>query len=257
MSATFDVVSNTAAYFGAVRWSARLGWSAADPSRVVIKLRRGAVRSEHVLPRDLLRAGLEGDRWHVAARVRPFDGPDRGLTEITPTTGGPFVVPSGALLRFLTRIEQSTRIEESTTALCTGTDSGASGPIRITAAYDVADPFTVRFRFGQDSDVEVWDVDREVVAAGLGQDTGLGDLRFRPHPTLLTQVEMRMQTNEGWATIVFSGPWLTGFLSRVFRAVPIGAEAATVDAALDASLSSWLADAPSAHACRRCPERAS
>jgi hypothetical protein len=101
--------AGTVAYRRSVRHTLLLGWDVATPTVVTLLLgtpQGAAIGGGHWdVDRRMLSGGLTVDVASAdGVEVRPFRGADPGLTLIRPAAGVvPFVVPEGALDRFLAR----------------------------------------------------------------------------------------------------------------------------------------------------------
>lgn len=114
----------------------------------------------------------------------------------------------------------------------------SSAALRVTLRYRARDPLAVRMAFPaefsldeawgpEDGNAVEWVFARQLLAAGLDQSAGLGDVRVRPAGGRLVMVELRAP--EGVALLQFGAPELRRFLWHSYLAVPDGQEARHLD----------------------------
>src|SRR4051794_35630582 len=133
-------------------------------------------------------------------------------------------------------------------------------PVPATLVYDVADPFAVRVRFGDDGRDEFedaadtgedggveWLLSRDLLRAGLTAPAGEGDVRLWPARGGLDVVFLQLRAPSGEALFEISGAVVAEFLRETEMLVPQGAEsgALRVDEELSALLGGGT-DNPSA-----------
>jgi hypothetical protein len=133
-------------------------------------------------------------------------------------------------------------------------------PVPATFVYDVADPFAVRVRFGDDGRDEYddgadcvedggveWLLSRDLLRAGLTAPAGEGDVRLWPARGGLDVVFLQLRAPSGEALFEVSGAVVGEFLRETEMLVPQGAESGTlrVDEELSALLGGGT-DNPSA-----------
>jgi hypothetical protein len=109
---------------------------------------------------------------------------------------------------------------------------GAPLGIRTHLCYDPRDPYAVRARFatGTEGSVE-WTFARDLLTEGLQRPSGEGDVRVWPaHGDL----NVALSSPSGQALFEAPRDEVAAFLSRTYRAVPVGRESEVVD--LDAEL---------------------
>ncbi len=109
--------------------------------------------------------------------------------------------------------------------------------LRMVARYDAGSPYAVGLCFpapavledgltvedgGRAEDGTVWTVARQLLADGIRQPAGLGDLRVRPVGGGLTRLEFYGST--GVALVHTDTAALSGFLSAAYELVPAGGE---------------------------------
>ncbi|SFD54308.1 SsgA family sporulation/cell division regulator [Klenkia taihuensis] len=128
--------------------------------------------------------------------------------------------------------------------------------VRAVLAYDAADPYAVRIRFGgrasrpgvderrtrhpaaaglgsgdtggEDDGVE-WMVARDLLHAGLSHPAGDGDVRLWPARTAGDVLFLELRAPSGHALFELSRAVLAGFVADSERLVPIGREADALD----------------------------
>lgn len=115
--------------------------------------------------------------------------------------------------------------------------------VPATLHYDRRDPFAVRIDFPgpatlEGSDVS-WAFSRELLAEGVHEPAGLGDVRLRPYGYDRTVLEFHAP--EGMAMVHIRTGELRRFLERVQEAVPAGLE--HLHLGLDQDLTELLRDA--------------
>ncbi|MGW1864584.1 SsgA family sporulation/cell division regulator [Streptomyces mauvecolor] len=113
---------------------------------------------------------------------------------------------------------------------------GARFPVVTRLLYESDDPFAIRVLFELQEDVAVtWTIERDLLARGLGQEVGDGDIRIAPHVVAgrhETRIELAGCGLDGeWSRVVFSlwEPALRVFLARTYEAVPPGEEEVDLD----------------------------
>jgi hypothetical protein len=115
--------------------------------------------------------------------------------------------------------------------------------IPATLCYDARDPFAVRMSFPAPATLEgvdvCWTFARELLAAGMTETAGAGDVRVRPYGYDRTVLEFHAV--EGTAIVHIRTGELERFLSDTERLVPVGDEYLHVD--LDGDLAELLRDA--------------
>ncbi|MDQ0809930.1 hypothetical protein QFZ63_001644 [Streptomyces sp. B3I7] len=109
--------------------------------------------------------------------------------------------------------------------------------------YDRADPFAVRMTFPAPATLEgvdvSWTFARELLAAGLEEPEGDGDVRVRPYGYDRTVLEFHAP--EGTAVIHVHSSDVRSFLRRAAELVPVGLEHLQFD--LDRDLAELMRDA--------------
>lgn len=112
-------------------------------------------------------------------------------------------------------------------------------PVKVELAYNVRDPFAVEasFRTGNCSAV-VWVFARDLLADGLTEPTGDGDVKVAPKAHDRDRVELSLNSPSGQATFTACAGTLAAFLERTYDAVPPGSEYSWLN--LDVALSELL-----------------
>lgn len=120
-------------------------------------------------------------------------------------------------------------------------------PIEVVATldaelqYDARDPFAVTATFATAAGAVSWTFARELLAAGLAQPVGDGDIHIWPsididgHPVTL----MELQSPDGNALIQFEDAALVAFFDRTVALVPLGTE--SMELMIDNAIAAILA----------------
>ncbi|MET9482868.1 SsgA family sporulation/cell division regulator [Streptomyces sp. NPDC006638] len=115
--------------------------------------------------------------------------------------------------------------------------------VPATLHYDQGDPFAVRMAFPPPATLEgtdvTWEFSRELLALGMTEPCGVGDVRVRPFGYGRTVVEFHAP--EGTAMVHLRTAELRRFLDRTQGLVPVGREHLYLD--LDHDLKVLLRDA--------------
>ncbi|WP_394428950.1 spore wall synthesis regulator SsgD [Streptomyces sp. SGAir0957] len=115
--------------------------------------------------------------------------------------------------------------------------------IPATLGYDARDPFAVRMSFPAAATLEgvdvCWTFARELLATGVREPAGLGDVRVRPYGYDRTVLEFHAM--EGTAIVHIRTGELERFLSATKTLVPVGEESQHVD--VDSDLAELLRQA--------------
>ncbi|MFD7286600.1 SsgA family sporulation/cell division regulator [Streptomyces sp. NPDC057539] len=115
--------------------------------------------------------------------------------------------------------------------------------VPATLRYDRADPFAVRMAFPPPATLEgtevTWEFSRELLATGMTEPVGVGDVRVRPFGYGRTVLEFHAP--EGTAMVHLRTAELRRFLERSEDLVPVGREHLYLD--LDHDLTELLRDA--------------
>jgi len=114
--------------------------------------------------------------------------------------------------------------------------------IPATLGYDPRDPFAVRMSFPAPSTLEgvevCWTFARELLASGLEEEVGQGDVRVRPYG--YDRIVLEFHAPEGTAVIHVRAGELRHFLDSSTELVPVGLEHLHQD--LDHDLAELLRD---------------
>ncbi|MFD0318455.1 SsgA family sporulation/cell division regulator [Streptomyces flavalbus] len=115
--------------------------------------------------------------------------------------------------------------------------------IPATLRYDRTDPFAVRMAFPAQATLEgvevCWTFARELLAAGLHDAEGYGDVRVRPYGFDRTVLEFHAP--EGTAVVHLHSGDVRQFLAATAELVPLGLEHLQLD--LDHGLAELMRDA--------------
>jgi hypothetical protein len=115
--------------------------------------------------------------------------------------------------------------------------------IPATLRYDRRDPFAVRMTFPAPATLEgvdvCWTFARELLAAGLEEEAGQGDVRVRPYGYDRTVLEFHAP--EGTAIVHVRSGEIRRFLQAAGELVPVGLEHLQLD--LDHGLAELMRDA--------------
>lgn len=118
---------------------------------------------------------------------------------------------------------------------------GQAVPIPVGLRYNADDPYAVRAVFrGEGLEVE-WVFARDLLAVGLAQPCGEGDVHVWPaRDADSDDVMISLSSPDGRAVLEADAEDLAAFLEQTAQVVPPGEEGRYVD--IDAALSSLLAD---------------
>lgn len=114
-------------------------------------------------------------------------------------------------------------------------------PVAACMRYDAADPWAVRLALytGGETGVVEWLLGRQLLADGLAEVVGEGDVRVWPSARgQVRVVSLAMASPSGAALFELERDDLLDFLQQTYRAVPTGSEGGRVD--LDAELTLLL-----------------
>ncbi len=110
-------------------------------------------------------------------------------------------------------------------------------PVRSRWSYRADHPFTVTAAFQTDRDRWVeWVFSRDLLAEGLTDAAGVGDVRFRPvEERGLDMLVVEIESPEGYALLELDHEAVAGFLGLTGELVPFGSEGEhfDVDALID------------------------
>ncbi|MGW4885781.1 SsgA family sporulation/cell division regulator [Streptomyces murinus] len=115
--------------------------------------------------------------------------------------------------------------------------------IPATLRYDRCDPFAVRMTFPAPATLEgvevCWTFARELLAAGLLEPEGQGDVRVRPYG--YDRIVLEFHAPEGTAVVHVRAGEIRRFLNATGELVPVGLEHLQLD--LDHHLAELMRDA--------------
>ncbi|MEU1656729.1 SsgA family sporulation/cell division regulator [Streptomyces griseofuscus] len=115
--------------------------------------------------------------------------------------------------------------------------------IPATLRYDRCDPFAVRMTFPAPATLEgvevCWTFARELLAAGLLEPEGQGDVRVRPYG--YDRIVLEFRAPEGTAVVHVRAGEIRRFLEATGELVPVGLEHLQLD--LDHHLAELMRDA--------------
>nr|WP_232805513.1 SsgA family sporulation/cell division regulator [Glycomyces xiaoerkulensis] len=119
----------------------------------------------------------------------------------------------------------------------------ATVSVRASLRYDPDDPYAVGVMFhpdGSDADQVAWSFSRELLAKGLEEPTGIGDVRVWPWTTPRGEsIALALSSPDGNALFEVNRAVVQRFLRRAYSLVPRGRESGHVD--LDTALTKLLA----------------
>lgn len=116
----------------------------------------------------------------------------------------------------------------------------AALPVPAALRYDLTDPYAVHATFLTGSETVEWVFARELLAAGLRGQAGLGDVRVWPsNQAGIEVVYVSLSSPEGEALLEAPAKELSTFLERAYAAVPAGTETDHLD--IDTALTHLLA----------------
>jgi Streptomyces sporulation and cell division protein, SsgA len=113
-------------------------------------------------------------------------------------------------------------------------------PVDVALAYTKEDPYAVQASFvtGDAHNPVEWVFGRDLLADGLFNEAGDGDVKVRPHRARANRVELELTSPSGYALFVTNATRLAEFLDQTFELVPPGTEYAWLD--LDSALTRML-----------------
>ena len=118
---------------------------------------------------------------------------------------------------------------------------GQSLPVPVVLRYDTADPYAVCAEFrATPTETVVWTFARELMAQGLSEPAGEGDVRICPSDSHAADgVLIALCSEDGAALVRATTSEVVDFLSQSYAICPRGEEASFFD--LDAALRALLA----------------
>ncbi|MFD8295083.1 SsgA family sporulation/cell division regulator [Streptomyces bauhiniae] len=105
-------------------------------------------------------------------------------------------------------------------------------PLRMNLAYELDDPYAVRvsFVYPDTGQTVEWVIGRDLLAAGLAEPAGEGDVRIWPACTAAWQaVRIRLSSPAGTALFEAPAEEIAAFLRATEAVVPRGTESRHVD----------------------------
>ncbi|MGH8792091.1 MAG: SsgA family sporulation/cell division regulator [Stackebrandtia sp.] len=116
--------------------------------------------------------------------------------------------------------------------------------VRASMRYDQDDPYAVHVVFhpgNPDSEHVSWSFARELLAAGMVEPTGIGDVRVWPWTTARGEsIALALSSPDGNALFEVSRSVVSRFLRRSYTLVPKGRETSNMD--LDSAVAKLLAE---------------
>ncbi|SFH51296.1 Streptomyces sporulation and cell division protein, SsgA [Amycolatopsis regifaucium] len=102
--------------------------------------------------------------------------------------------------------------------------------VEVELRYDTSDPFAIKARFLRGTPNEIdWLFSRELLAAGLLEPTGEGDVRIGPSVSDPEGVQIDLKTPDGAATFTVGAEDLKHLLDCSHAMVPRGEEFLWID----------------------------
>ncbi|MTD58761.1 SsgA family sporulation/cell division regulator [Amycolatopsis pithecellobii] len=103
-------------------------------------------------------------------------------------------------------------------------------PIKVKFRYSTDDPYAVVLDFAVGVDEWVrWAIARELLAAGLREDSGDGDVFIAPDSDLPWRIWLTVSSPTGVAMFAFHRPDLESALAKTEALVPSGTESTRID----------------------------
>lgn len=116
--------------------------------------------------------------------------------------------------------------------------------VRASMRYDAEDPYAIHVMFhpgNPDAEQVSWSFARELLAAGLVEPTGMGDVRVWPWTTPRGDaIALALSSPDGNALFEVSRSLVSRFLRRSYALVPKGREGDSLD--MDATVAKLLAE---------------
>lgn len=106
--------------------------------------------------------------------------------------------------------------------------------------YDPVNPLVVKVRFGDPIDIRgiEWVISRDLLAEGLSEPSGMGDVHARSEGNLFY---LTLQNSETIGTYAFSLTQVEGFLHAAYRELSPSEETPVLSVATDLALKKLLA----------------
>jgi Streptomyces sporulation and cell division protein, SsgA len=99
------------------------------------------------------------------------------------------------------------------------------GPLEVELRYDTTDPFAVHALFEPETSEPVsWIFSRELLARGLTEPVGQGDVRIEPAVFDSKRTCLVLVSPSGKARLELSAAEITAFLDATYQVVPPGEE---------------------------------
>lgn len=119
------------------------------------------------------------------------------------------------------------------------TPDAAPVPVKVELTYTSRDPYAVQasFKTGHDTAVD-WVFARDLLADGLVDSAGTGDVRVQPMGDDPSVIELELTSPSGHALFTTPAATLSDFLQQTYVAVPPAAEYSWLD--FDAALADLL-----------------
>ncbi|HZE41442.1 MAG TPA: SsgA family sporulation/cell division regulator [Stackebrandtia sp.] len=116
--------------------------------------------------------------------------------------------------------------------------------VRASLRYDAEDPYAVHVMFhpgNPDAEEVSWSFARELLASGMVEPTGMGDVRVWPWTTARGEaIALALSSPDGNALFEVSRSQVARFLRRSYTLVPKGKEADSLD--VDLAVTKLLAE---------------
>jgi hypothetical protein len=107
---------------------------------------------------------------------------------------------------------------------------GFNRPVRVSLRYDAADPYAVHASFHYGNETVTWSLARDVLANGLDEPAGAGDVLVWPWSSPRGDfVALSLSSPDGCALFEIERSILVRFLRRTYAVVPRGQESDHVD----------------------------
>lgn len=121
-----------------------------------------------------------------------------------------------------------------------GRADGQTLPVPVVLRYDTADPFAVSAEFrATPTETVLWTFARELMAQGLAEPAGEGDVRICPSDSGADDgVLISLESEDGAAVVRAATAEVVDFLLQSFALCPMGEESKLFD--LDAAVNALL-----------------
>ncbi|NGY66479.1 SsgA family sporulation/cell division regulator [Lentzea sp. NEAU-D13] len=111
--------------------------------------------------------------------------------------------------------------------------SGTTAPVETELIYQADDPFAVTMKFHAGGSVATWVMGRDLLAEGMTEVAGDGDVRLSPHGRALV---LELVSDRHITVFRLTRNTLRKFLEATYRLVPPGTEHFDADAFLSTVL---------------------